>query len=74
MMQSSLFPLRLARSPACANRAAFSEKTLKIVEIKMLITLLPRLRFDRFFFEIGYFSERNSNIQFFLEKYAQKVS
>jgi hypothetical protein len=40
----------------------------------MIITSLSGLRFGRFFFEIGYFPERNSNIQFVSANCAQKIS
>jgi hypothetical protein len=40
----------------------------------MMITLVPDSVLADFFFEIGYFSERNSNTQFFLANSAQKVS
>jgi hypothetical protein len=35
----------------------------------MLMTSLSGLRFGRMFFEIGYFYERNSNIQWFFAKF-----
>jgi hypothetical protein len=40
----------------------------------MIITSLSELCFGRFFFENGYFPERNSNIQFVSANFSQKIS